>query len=58
MPLRMEISLDGSSKTSMNERIVEEQNNPTLEENNKEFYDAHGEETIEEPREPKLSRTK
>ena len=31
----------------MNERIVEEQNNQTLKENNKEFYDAHGEEEIE-----------
>ena len=40
MPLQMEISLDGSSKTLRNDKIEEEQNHKTLKEENKEFFDA------------------
>ena len=56
-PLRLEISLDGSSKTSMNERIEEEENNQNLKENNDKFYDVYGEEEIEKPKELDFSRT-
>ena len=43
MSMRMEISLDGSSKTSKNEKSIEEQIDQILEEKNKEFYNAHKE---------------
>ena len=39
MPLQMEISLDSVSKTSRKVRIEEEQNQ-TLKEENKEFFDT------------------
>ena len=43
MPLRMEISLDSNFETSINEKPIKEQNDQTLKEPKKEFYDAHKE---------------
>ena len=57
MPLWMEISLDGSSKTLVNERIIGEQKDQTLKEKNKEFYNAHEEDELEEPKEHEFSKT-
>ena len=56
MPLHMEISLDGDSKSHVNEKpILEEQANQSIEEN-KVFYDACEDNEKKLQREPEWSK--
>ena len=47
----MEISRGATLETSRNDKREEEQNHQNLKEENKEFFDAHKEKELEEPRE-------
>ena len=56
IPLQMEMSQDGSSKTLRKVRI-EKEPNPSLKEENKKFYDAQDEKELGGPTKPELSKT-
>ena len=53
----MEMSLNGSFETLVNERSVEEQFDQTLKKINEEFYDAYGDDELKTPKELELSKT-
>ena len=56
MPLQMEISLNGSSKTLRVETIEREQNHQTLKDENKEFHESQEEKEQNETQELELSK--
>ena len=57
MPLQMEISLDGSSKTLRMKTLEKEQKHETLKEENEEFCDAQEGKEQNKTRELELSKT-